>query len=182
MTAVRDIPLLVIVDGPPARGKTIANSLGARLGLPMFSKDVIKDALFDVLETGDRAWSRKMGTASVEVILRLAQRELPVRPRSHPRKHVRSEIRDREASSDHFRCSGDRGPGVLLGGRRCPRPTVSRPRGDRSATPRTRGSIRRRRPPSCACFQSMAATGFGRGDDPAGYHVVRECPSRLDGV
>jgi predicted kinase len=77
MTEGRDIPLLVIVDGPPASGKTtIANSLGARLGLPVFSKDVIKDALFDVLDTGDRAWSRKMGIASVEVILRLAQREL----------------------------------------------------------------------------------------------------------
>jgi predicted kinase len=77
MTAVRDIPLLVIVDGPPASGKTtIADSLGARLGLPVFSKDVVKDALFDVLGTGDRAWSRKMGIASIEVILRLAQREL----------------------------------------------------------------------------------------------------------
>jgi len=77
MTAARDIPLLVIVDGPPASGKTtIANSLGARLGLPVFSKDVIKDALFNVLGTGDRAWSRKIGSASVEAILRLAQREL----------------------------------------------------------------------------------------------------------
>jgi predicted kinase len=77
MSAVRDIPLLVIVDGPPASGKTtIATSLGDRLGLPVLSKDVIKEALFDILGTGDRAWSRKVGIASIEVMLRLAQQEL----------------------------------------------------------------------------------------------------------
>jgi predicted kinase len=77
MAATPDRPLLVIVDGSPASGKTtIARSIAEALSLPMLSKDVIKDALFDTLGVGDRDWSRKVGIASVDVILRLAAQEL----------------------------------------------------------------------------------------------------------
>jgi predicted kinase len=68
---------LVLVTGPPASGKTtLAQPLARHLGLPLLGKDTIKEALFDSLGTGDRAWSRRLGAASYAVLLTLA-RELP---------------------------------------------------------------------------------------------------------
>jgi predicted kinase len=68
---------LVLVTGPPASGKTtLAQPLAHHLGLPLLGKDTIKEALFDTLGTGDRAWSRRLGAASYAVLLALAG-ELP---------------------------------------------------------------------------------------------------------
>jgi predicted kinase len=65
--------VLVLVTGPPASGKTtLAGPLAAALGLPLIGKDLIKEALFDVLGTGDRAWSRRLGKASFEVLYAVA--------------------------------------------------------------------------------------------------------------
>jgi glucokinase len=61
---------LVLVTGPPASGKTtLAQPLAHHLGLPLLGKDIIKEALFDTLGTGDRAWSRRLGRASYRVLL-----------------------------------------------------------------------------------------------------------------
>jgi hypothetical protein len=61
---------LVLVTGPPASGKTtLARPLAHHLGLPLLGKDTIKEALFDTLGTGDRAWSRRLGAASYGVLL-----------------------------------------------------------------------------------------------------------------
>jgi predicted kinase len=49
-------PLLVVVHGPPAAGKTtIAREIAERLRLPLIAKDTIKEALFDGLGAGDLA-------------------------------------------------------------------------------------------------------------------------------
>ena len=59
--------------GPPAAGKTtLARPLADALGLPVIGKDLIKEALFDALGTGDRAWSRRLGVASYEVLYAIA--------------------------------------------------------------------------------------------------------------
>jgi hypothetical protein len=40
--------------------------------VPLLAKDTVKEALFDSLGTGDRAWSQRLGAASMEVVLALA--------------------------------------------------------------------------------------------------------------
>ena len=67
-------PLVVVVTGPPAAGKTtVARALAERLRLPLIAKDTIKEGLFDALGTGDLAWSRRLGEATYLVMLRLAE-------------------------------------------------------------------------------------------------------------
>jgi predicted kinase len=67
-------PLLVVVTGPPAAGKTtIARELAARLRVPLIAKDSIKEALFDALGTGDLAWSQRLGEATYLAMLALAE-------------------------------------------------------------------------------------------------------------
>ena len=62
-------PTLVVVTGHPASGKSsAATHLGEQLGLVVFSKDAIKERLFDVLGTADREWSHKLGLASILVL------------------------------------------------------------------------------------------------------------------
>jgi predicted kinase len=66
----------VIVSGAPGSGKTtIAAPLAAKLGMPLFSKDTIKESLHDTL--GDAGedhvlWSKSLGAAAMELLWRLA--------------------------------------------------------------------------------------------------------------
>jgi predicted kinase len=71
---VHGTPLLVVVTGPPAAGKTtIARGIAGRLGLPLLEKDTIKEALFDGLGAGDLEWSQRLGTATWLVLLALLE-------------------------------------------------------------------------------------------------------------
>ena len=72
-----EAPLLVVVTGPPAAGKTtVARELAARLRLPLIEKDTIKEALFDGLGTGDLAWSQRLGPPTFEVMLAVTEESL----------------------------------------------------------------------------------------------------------
>jgi len=63
----------VVVSGTAGSGKTtLAVPLAAELGLPLISKDSIKEALADALGLGDDAWSQRLGGASFEVLYALA--------------------------------------------------------------------------------------------------------------
>ena len=62
-------PVVVVVQGTPAAGKTtVARELAALLHLPLIAKDTIKEALFDELGTGDLAWSARLGAATYLVL------------------------------------------------------------------------------------------------------------------
>ncbi|MBK5222342.1 MAG: AAA family ATPase [Acidimicrobiia bacterium] len=63
----------IVVSGAPGSGKTaLARPLAAALRVPLLSKDVVKETLFDELGVGDRLWSRRMGRASMAVLYRIA--------------------------------------------------------------------------------------------------------------
>ncbi len=70
-------PLLILVSGPPATGKTtLARRLAAEFGLPLVNKDGIKELLFDTVGTQDYAWSQNLGRASIALLYDFTERLL----------------------------------------------------------------------------------------------------------
>jgi predicted kinase len=68
---------VTIILGSPASGKTtLARRISVDLSLPILSKDDIKEALFDVLGSGDRASSRLLSEAAFSALARLARTQL----------------------------------------------------------------------------------------------------------
>src|SRR5437879_5960568 len=65
----RSLPPLVIVCGPPASGKsTIADNLARSLGLPVLSKDLVKERMMDHL-----GGSEEIGAAAFAVQFAIAR-------------------------------------------------------------------------------------------------------------
>ena len=70
-------PLLILVSGPPAAGKTtLARCLAAEFGLPLINKDGIKELLFDTVGTQDYEWSQNLGRASIALLYDFTERLL----------------------------------------------------------------------------------------------------------
>jgi predicted kinase len=68
---------LTIILGSPASGKTtLARRLGVHWSVPVFCKDDVKEALFEALGQGDRAWSRRLSEASFTTLSRSVNRAL----------------------------------------------------------------------------------------------------------
>ena len=58
----------------PGSGKTtLGRALAQELDVAFISKDVIKEALYDALGTGDVEWSERLGAASHQVMYALAK-------------------------------------------------------------------------------------------------------------
>ena len=63
------LPLLVLVTGPPAAGKTaIAEALRDRRGLPLIAKDTLKETLGSELAVTERAESARLGAAVFQLL------------------------------------------------------------------------------------------------------------------
>jgi len=68
------LPRLVIVTGAPGTGKTIlATRLSHELGLPLLTKDTIKEAMMDGLPVANREASMQLGAAAFRVAVMLSQ-------------------------------------------------------------------------------------------------------------
>ena len=71
------VPRLLIVNGLPGSGKTtLSRELAPRLGLPLISKDDIKELLFDQLGWSDREQSKRFGGAAWELLWLMTERTL----------------------------------------------------------------------------------------------------------
>ena len=69
----RSRPLVVIVGGAPGTGKTtLAAPLAKTLELTLLSKDLIKESLMDSLGASDLATSQRIGSATWELLYRVA--------------------------------------------------------------------------------------------------------------
>lgn len=71
---MQSVPTLIIVTGIESSGKTfIASELSKKLNLPFFSKDIIKEKLFDTIGWKDRPWSQKLGVGSLTILFQTAE-------------------------------------------------------------------------------------------------------------
>jgi len=71
---------VVLVSGAPGAGKTsVATPLAAALGLPLLSKDALKERLYDslgIVAQDPLEWSRRLSAAAMDLLLAVAA-ELP---------------------------------------------------------------------------------------------------------
>jgi predicted kinase len=64
---------LLIITGAPCSGKsTLAALLRTELRWPLLAKDAYKEALFDSLGIGDRAWSKRLSDAAYALMFQSA--------------------------------------------------------------------------------------------------------------
>ncbi len=70
-------PLLIIVNGPPASGKsTLAEQIAAEMRLPFLSKDALKEELYDSLKTIEHMDSHDLGETAMRLMYTVAERIL----------------------------------------------------------------------------------------------------------
>jgi predicted kinase len=70
-------PQLIITTGRPAAGKsTLAQWLSKELGIPVISKDRVREVLFDELGWKDRKWAQLLGRTSIDIMFYFAEMQL----------------------------------------------------------------------------------------------------------
>jgi predicted kinase len=68
------LPWMIVISGPPCSGKsTLATRLAGETGWPVVAKDSFKEALFEVLGSGDAAWSRRLSLAAFRIQFAVAE-------------------------------------------------------------------------------------------------------------
>jgi predicted kinase len=68
------VPTLIIVSGLPATGKsTLARRLATHFALPLMTKDMMKETLYDVLGYSDLSHSRRLGHACMVLLYQFAE-------------------------------------------------------------------------------------------------------------
>ena len=137
---------LVYVSGAPGAGKsTLAGPLAAELGYALLGKDIIKETLHGVLGPPDldRARSRELGAASMELLWALAARSPQVLIEANFRPYSDYERTDRLlAVTDRPRsCAATAGCSSRRTGRyRVPFESAQRPRARDRVSPGSRAA------------------------------------------
>jgi predicted kinase len=73
-------PWIIVISGPPCSGKsTLAARLAGHTGWPIVCKDAWKEVLFELLGTGDDAWSRQLSQAAFRIQLAVARSRVDAR-------------------------------------------------------------------------------------------------------
>ena len=68
------LPVLVLVNGPPCAGKShLTDVLAGSTSLPILTKDMIKETVYDTAGWADRDWSRRLGTAAAALLWMFAR-------------------------------------------------------------------------------------------------------------
>lgn len=71
--------ILILISGPPASGKTsFAEYLSNKMEVPLFSKDRIKEILFDTIGFNNRQEKNKLGIAATDIMIQNAKACLKV--------------------------------------------------------------------------------------------------------
>jgi hypothetical protein len=69
----------VLVNGFPGTGKTtVAKQLSQRFRLPLLSKDVFKELMFDALGWSDKDWSLRVSAATHRIMDNIIDEELKI--------------------------------------------------------------------------------------------------------
>ena len=69
----------ILIAGPPACGKsTFASFLSERMALPVFSKDEIKEVLFDCIGFNSRQEKRRLDVCATDLMYLFAKKSLSV--------------------------------------------------------------------------------------------------------
>ncbi|MBX2997253.1 MAG: AAA family ATPase [Caldilineaceae bacterium] len=72
-------PLIILVTGAPASGKTtLSRRLATNLRLPLIARDDVKETLFNTLGWSTVEWSQKLGHASFELMYLMIEKLLSV--------------------------------------------------------------------------------------------------------
>lgn len=67
------LPALVLLNGPPCSGKSsLLPHIQRAIQLPAFTKDIVKESLYQNVGWSDRAWSRKLGRAAIDLLWEFA--------------------------------------------------------------------------------------------------------------
>ncbi len=73
-------PLLILITGPPAAGKTVlARHLADQLGLALFAKDTLKERLYDSLGYENPDLNKPLGGATFDLLYDLVEEQLRAR-------------------------------------------------------------------------------------------------------
>lgn len=100
-------PLLILVTGAPASGKTtLAGHLSREFRLPLLSRAALKEALMDSLGSPDRARSRELGAASYRLLTVVLERLLDAGVGAVVESNFRRGLAERDLAGAvaHCRC------------------------------------------------------------------------------
>jgi len=63
--------MIILIQGPPGSGKSqIGTYLSSLIRAPFYSKDEVKEVLFDTLGTRDSEWSKKLAACSNQMLFK----------------------------------------------------------------------------------------------------------------